>query len=123
VGLKMFESTGLLVVWAVCTYIIANIFLGIHNVFTATNNDLHKQLIKRLDDIVHRVEVVEHGAMYYWYDRDNSTFLAQGKTIEEIIAHIKARLPDHIFYLEESNHIICAKHNWEPQLTQTKTIK
>ncbi len=115
-GLTMlFEDTNLLIWWAVSTYIIVQVTLGMHDALKDSNEELHRTLVKRLDEIVHRVEVVEHGAMYYWYDRDNSKFLAQGKTTEEIITYIKARLPDHIFYLEESNHIICAKHGWEPQ--------
>ena len=56
--------------------------------------------------------------MYYWFDQDNNKFLAQGRTTEEIITVIKTRFPDHIFYFEKSNHLICAKHNWEPQPTQ-----
>ena len=113
----MFESTGLLIAWIVCTYIITNIFLGIHDVFTATDNNLHEQLIKRLDEIVHRVRVEKDKDTYYWYDMDNNKFLGQGRTTEEIVDILKKRFPAHIFYFEESNHILCAKHNWEPQST------
>jgi hypothetical protein len=111
----MFESTGLLIGWIFCTWLIANIFLGIHDALRENNTEIEKQLIKRLDEIVHRVEVVEDKSMYYWYDQDNKKFLAQGRTTEEIIDIIKNRFPDHIFYFEKSNHLICAKHGWEPQ--------
>lgn len=113
----MFESTGLLFAWLACTWIVANVFLGIHDALKETNNKLHEQLIKRLDEIVHRVRIEHDKDTYYWFDQDNNKFLAQGKTTEEIIDHIKARFPDHIFYLEESNHLLCAKHNWEPKST------
>jgi predicted RNase H-like HicB family nuclease len=91
------------------------IVLGISDGLKETNAELTKQLYKHLDEIVHRVRVEQDKGIYYWFDRDNNTFLAQGKTTEEIITNIKTRLPTHIFYIEESNHIICAKHGWEPQ--------
>jgi len=115
----MFESTELLLLWIGCTYFLVQIILGIQDALTLVNNDLEKQLIKRLDEIVHRVEIEQQGDIYYWYDRDNRKFLAQGRTTEEILAVIKARFPDHIFYFEESNHLICAKHNWEPVVARS----
>lgn len=94
---------------------MVQIILGIQNAFREVNTELQEKLIKRLDQIVHRVEVVEENSMYYWYDQDNQKFLAQGRTTEEILDVIKSRFPDHIFYFEKSNHLICAKHNWQPQ--------
>lgn len=113
-GLIMFESTGLLLGWAACTYFFAQIFLGIVDAYRLADQQLTCQLIKHLEVIVHRVEVVEHDEMYYWYDQDNRKFLAQGRTTEEIVDTIKSRFPDHIFYFEVSNHLLCAKHNWKP---------
>jgi hypothetical protein len=111
----LFENTTLLLLWIACTYFIVQIMFGIQDALREVNNDLEKQLIKRLDEIVHRVEVVEENSMYYWFDQDNNKFLAQGRTTEEIIDIIKARFPDHVFYFEKSNHLICAKHGWRPQ--------
>ena len=114
----LFENTTLLLLWLACTYVIVQITFGITDALKDVNEDLQKQLIKRLDEIVHRVEVEQQGEVYYWYDQDNRRFLAQGRTTEEIIDVIKKRFPDHIFYFEKSNHLICAKHNWEPQPTR-----
>jgi len=113
----LFEDTALLLLWIACTYIIAQFTIGIHNALKEVNGELEKQLIKRLDEIVHRVEIEQQGDVYYWYDQDNKKFLAQGRNTEEIIDIIKKRFPDHVFYFEKSNHLICAKHNWEPQST------
>jgi carbohydrate-binding DOMON domain-containing protein len=82
--------------------------------FREVDTELTDKIRKRIDEIVHRVEVEQQGDVYYWYDRDNRKFLAQGQTTEEIIDVIKNRFPEHIFYFEESNHLISAKHNWEP---------
>jgi hypothetical protein len=117
-GLTMFESIGLFLAWIACTYLVVQITFGIHDALKEVNADLEKKLIKRLDEIIHRVEVVEENSMYYWYDQDNQKFLAQGRTTEEILDVIKVRFPDHIFYFEKSKHLICAKHNWEPQPTR-----
>jgi hypothetical protein len=87
--------------------------------YKEVDTDLADKIRKRLDEIVHRVEVEQQGEVYYWYDKDNRKFLAQGRTTEEIIDVIKKRYPQHIFYFEESNHLICAKHNWEPQPTRS----
>ena len=110
----MFESLTVSVLWAIATWIIANIILGIMDAFTLVDTTLEKKLIKRLNEIVHRVEVEYRGDVYYWYDRDNRTFLAQGSNTNEIIDTLKKRFPEHIFYLEDSNHLFCAKNNWEP---------
>ena len=110
----MIEDTGLLLGWIICTWFIANIILGIYDSLKEANDELEKKLIKRLDEIVHRVEVEKQGDVYYWFDQDNRKFLAQGRNTEEIVNILKNRFPDHIFYLEKSNHLLCAKHNWEP---------
>lgn len=110
----MFESTGLFLAWIACTYFLVQIVLGIQDAFREVDTALVDKIRKRLDEIVHRVEVEQQGDTYYWYDQDDRRFLAQGRTTEEIIDILKKRFPDHIFYLESSNHLLCAKHNWEP---------
>ena len=113
----LFEDSTLLLLWIACTYLIVQIMFGWQDALKEVNNELEQKLIKRLDEIVHRVEVEKQGDTYYWYDQDNRKFLAQGSTDEEIIASLKSRFPDHIFYFESTNHILCAKHNWEPRST------
>jgi hypothetical protein len=110
----LFEDTTLLLLWIACTYAIVQIMFGIQTAMIDVNDELADKLRKRLDEIVHRVEVEQEGDVYYWYDQDNRKFLAQGRTTEEIVGILKSRFPEHIFYLEASNHLLCAKHNWEP---------
>lgn len=113
----LFEDTTLLLLWVACTYFFVQLTLGLHGYFKSSADKLQEQLIKRLDEIVHRVKVEQHEDVYYWYDQDNNRFLGQGKTTEEIINVLKARFPEHIFYFDTNNTIICAKHNWVPQST------
>ena len=110
----MFEDITIGLLWLATTWFVANIFIGLSDALRETNIELRQQLTKRLDEIVHRVQVEQRGVVYYWYDQDNRTFLAQGSSTSEIIDTLKKRFPQHIFYFEESNHLICAKHNWEP---------
>jgi hypothetical protein len=56
-------------------------------------------ILKKLNDIVHRVKVEQHGDMFYWFDADNDEFLGQGKNTEEAIDHVKKRFPNHIFFV------------------------
>lgn len=114
----LFDDTTLLLLWIACTYAIVQITFGFQEYFKTSADELEQKLIKRLDEIVHRVEIEKQGDIYYWFDQDNRKFLAQGRTTEEIITVIKERFPAHIFYFEESNHILCAKHNWEPVATR-----
>lgn len=111
----MFESTTLLLLWIACTYVIVQITFGLTDTLKETNDELTNRLYKRLDEIVHRVRVEQDEDTYYWFDQDNNKFLAQGKSDSEIIDVLKKRFPDHIFYLESTNNLLCAKHNWEPQ--------
>jgi hypothetical protein len=99
--------------WFAGTYFLATILCGIVDGIRGTD-DLEEQLKKHLDEILHRVVIEENGNMYYWFDQDDNEFLAQGTTTEEIIDALKKRYPDHIFYLQESEHLLCAKHDWKP---------
>lgn len=111
----LFEDTTLLLLWFACTYAIVQITFGMHNALKETNEELVKELHQRLNDIIHMVQVEKQDGVYFWYDADDGEFLAQGRTDEEIIAVLKARFPNHIFYLP-TNHFLSAKHNWTPTL-------
>ena len=116
----MFESIGLLIGWSFCTYIVANVILGIMDGLRDLHKEASNTLVKRLDEIVHRVEVEQKDDIEYWYDMDNRKFLAQGRTEKEIINTLKSRFPNHIFYFENSKEILCAKNDWESRPVSIK---
>jgi hypothetical protein len=109
----MFEDITIGLLWFATTWFIANIFLGISDGLKQANVELHQELTKRLDDIIHRVREERNGDLIYWYDQDDGEFLAQGQDQEQIIAVLQSRFPDHMFYLE-SNQIIGQPH-WKPR--------
>jgi hypothetical protein len=111
----MFEDITVLVLWAVATYVVATVVNGFLSVFYyATDSVKQIELIRHLDNIIHRVRVEKDKDVYYWYDEDDGEFLAQGQTDAEIINNLKSRFPTHIFYLP-TQHLISQKTDWQPK--------
>lgn len=73
-----------------------------------------------LNEIIHQVNVETHYNIEYWFDTHTNKFLAQGKSMEEVVDVLKVRFPNHIFILEEQGGI-CAKTNW--RLVPFETLK
>ena len=73
--------------------------------------EVHDKVKDHLNKIIHEVAVEKHGEMEYWFDKETDQFLGQGKTVEEITSHVKARFPDHIFVLPPKG-VLCAP-KWE----------
>ena len=71
-----------------------------------TDSEIRNNIIKRLNEIVHRVEIEQQNDMYYWYDLDNKEFLAQGRNTEEIVVVLKQRFVDHIFVLNDEHIMV-----------------
>jgi hypothetical protein len=63
-----------------------------------------------LERLIHEVNVEQHGAESYWFDKETNEFLAQGKTDDELIERIKKRFPDHIFIVPEKG--LLASPEW-----------
>lgn len=73
--------------------------------------ELHEELKEEISSRMHIVNVEQHGDIYYWFDNDNGEFLAQGKTLDDIVSIVKSRFPDHFFYL--NNDIILHGPDWK----------
>lgn len=101
----MFESSLILLLWVATTYIVANLVLGILEAFKQPTVVLEKKLHAKLDEIIHRVKEEKHGDMIYWFDLDDGEFLAQGLTQDSIIAVLKERFPQHIFFLPTDHYV------------------
>jgi hypothetical protein len=93
-------SIGEIVLWAIAFWILSQVLLGIVDGWRLVELRERLGVLKQLNDIIHQVKVEKHNDVEYWFDRDSEEFLGQGKTIEEVIAHLKARFPDHIFLLQ-----------------------
>jgi hypothetical protein len=58
--------------------------------------DLHDKLTK----LVHNVKPEKHADVLYWFDDETDKFLAQGKTIDDIRAHLKERYKQDVFLVD-----------------------
>jgi len=110
-----------LVIICVIVWIVAQIALGVIDGMQIIKLTRRLDVLKRLNNIIHQVKVEEHSGMEYWYDQDSEVFLAQGKTLEEVITVLKSRFPDHVFLLQGKGGI--AKQTEWKLLTQEEFKK
>ena len=95
-------------------YAIGNIFLNFLLRQSSSRNKEIENIIRHVNEIVHRVKVEEHHNVYYWYDADSDVFLAQGSDVAEIAIHLKERYSGHIFLLEEKDTVFkLSAPNWK----------
>ena len=59
------------------------------------------ELVDKLTKLIHRIKQEQHGDVYYWFDADTDSFLAQGRTDEEIRKHLLSRFKGHIFFIDD----------------------
>jgi hypothetical protein len=65
----------------------------------AEAGELREEMVETLGQIMHGVRQEKHADVVYWFDEDSDAFLAQGRTTDEIRAHLKQRWRDHIFLI------------------------
>ena len=85
-------------------FIISFILTWVRSKITEEETIRFNRAVAMLNEIVHRVKVEEHKGMFYWWDEDSATFLAQGKTIEEVIDNLKKRFPEHHFFVKDDEN-------------------
>lgn len=71
-----------------------------------------ERLKEQLSKMIHRIKQEKHGDCYYWFDLDDDSFLAQGKTDSEMIEVLKKRFPTHIFILNNEQGL--RGPDWKP---------
>ena len=101
-----------IILWAVVIWIVSQILLGAIEGWQIVKLQERVTVLKKLSDIIHKVKVETVGDIEYWYDADNDAFLAQGRTIDEVINVIKSRFPDHIFLVEDKGGL-AAQTGWK----------
>lgn len=101
-----------IVILAIVVWVVSQVALGVMDAVRMVKLGEQLQVLKKLNDIIHQVKIEERNGFEYWYDQDSDTFLAQGKTIDEVISVLKARFPDHVFLLEDRGGI-AAQTGWK----------
>ena len=97
--MEILDSIITFLIQAIFWYIVFSFLLGLIIRYNKNKEENLTELKNKLDEIVHRVQVEQHGEVYYWFDADDNEFLAQGKDVEEVVTKIKQRFPNHIFFL------------------------
>jgi hypothetical protein len=76
--------------------------------------------IKKIRDHVHAVTVEHLDGVYFWYDAGNNTFIAQGRTLEEIRTVLCMRWQQHVFLMEDQQ-IVFMGPDFQPVKIVEKT--
>ena len=89
--------------WMVIDFVIT-LWQLLSNRHTLTDEE-RKEIREQVQTMLHRVEVEKHGDIHYWYDSRDGQFLAQGRTLEEMIDHVRDRFPSHIFFVDSKQTV------------------
>jgi flavorubredoxin len=90
------------------------VFSFISGVIKGFNNFAQKEAQnEHMEELLHYVREEKHNGRNYWFDAKTETFLAWGDTQADVIAALKIRWPDHMFYLSLTSEIICGP-DWTP---------
>jgi len=107
-----------ILIWAFIFWGMLQLFRAI--IGTMALKEVQVKVKEHLDKIIHEVKVEKHHDTEYWFDKETDQFLGQGKTIEEITAHIKSRFPDHIFVLPPKGVLCAPKWQFVDRLDATE---
>jgi hypothetical protein len=75
------------------------IFVGVHLLakFLRAKAVMNEAISNVVAKHVHEIKMEQHGEVSYWFDKTSDQFFAQGKTLDDCIAHLKAVYPGHVF--------------------------
>ena len=106
---------GLIFAWALTTYLVAGFFVSLLESYQRINAGLSQKIRDTLNEIIHQVNIESVGNQVFWFDRDDGEFLAQGKTIAEVVDVVKIRYPDHLFFvhINNSDYVISSNTHWK----------
>lgn len=100
-----FTDIFLILAWTTVVYIFVRSFWKLQQVIQEKNQEIIESIKARISFISEE----EHNGVYYWFDKDNNFFIAQGKTSDEIVNHIKQRYKsEHIFIMPDYSSAIVA---------------
>ena len=98
--------------WTIFYYFIFKLAQSMANAMIEDKTQRYEEVKKYLDRIIHRVEVEVVNGITYWFDKDSNAFLGQGQTVEDIIAVIRQRFPEHVFLLP-TEEVVTANTGWK----------
>lgn len=108
---------------AVFWYWVVGLIVRVWEAYKEVKQEELTEFVDKVTEIIHKVQEEQHGELYYWFDSDSDAFLAQGKTVDDMVAHLKSRFPGHVFFLTRDNQhfYICKKTEWKFVPVELKT--
>lgn len=102
-----------LLLWGCAWYCVARAVYAFTDFLEKNNHakEIQTEVEEKLMDLVHTVKQEKHDDVYYWFDDDNHRFLAQGKTSNEIIVHLRERFNHDVFILENDKLLVGPEFN------------
>jgi hypothetical protein len=113
--MELFVDFVLFCIQAVFWYWIIGLAVGVWRAYKAVKSEEVSEFAEKIAEVIHKVQEEKHGDHFYWFDSDSDQFLAQGATVDDMVAHLKSRFPAHIFFLSKDNQhfYICNKTDWK----------
>lgn len=87
------------VLQALLAWFVVSLIIGLSRQKKAQERKITEEAVALASKMIHQIKEEEHGGVSYWFDRETDEFLGQGKTLDEMRAHLKSRFKGHIFVL------------------------
>lgn len=100
--------------WSLMWYFIIKAVVALYDGYHVIKDakEMHASIADELDALIHDVKPEQHNDVMYWFDADTDRFLAQGKDIAEIRAHLKERFKQDVFMI--SDKILLVGPEYDP---------
>jgi len=99
-------------------YLVVGFVLKIIQQRLIKQNQEIEDTVKHIVSRVHSVVIEQHNGITYWYDADDNSFIAQGRTGDEILEVLRQYWQQHIFLLEQQQILLTG-----PEFTPVKITK
>lgn len=86
-------------------FLVAHVIIRVINKYLEAKLKILQEVHEKVNTLIRAVRVEHHGDQTYWFDAENDTFIAQGRTRDEIVEVLKARWSKHIFLLSDDELI------------------
>jgi len=82
-------------------WLLFKILFALYRYSAEIKKSERKELMDKLNKMIHEVHEEKHGEQYYWFDKDTQTFITQGPDADAIIQNLKKYYSDHIFIIDD----------------------
>lgn len=92
-------------------YILIRLAWGFHQLHQETKDQNRKEMLEKIEQMIHVVLEEKHGDQYYWFDKDTQQFITQGPDSNAIIENLKKDYTNHVFLINDD--LILSGPDWQ----------